>query len=164
MALADGVKFVYDSIRAKPWTGPVIDLGAGEEADWYKGLFGDSKYITLDLEQNKTKTIDIIADLLNMPQVPSESYGVVLLLDTLEHVKYPMLAFKESARILKPGGIFICTTVASWEYHPHPKDYWRFLPDGLRILCRDAKLTFYLGGVKTIGRERRVVCNIAAFK
>jgi len=78
-----------------------------------------------------------------MPQVKSDFYGVVLMLELLEHVPDPPQAFKEAARILKPGGIFICTTPSCWPVHRHPKDYWRFLPDGLDYLCQISNLKIY---------------------
>jgi len=136
-------QFIIEVIRQVEWAGPVIDLGAGKYSDCYRDLFGTAQYKTLDFEQNKLNHIDIIADILSMPQVASNSYGVVLLLDTLEHVKNPFTAFEESARILKPDGLFICSTVASWVEHKHPRDYWRFLHDGLALLCTGTNLKIF---------------------
>lgn len=164
MATAHSQGWVFKSMKETRWSGPVIDLGAGGNAEWYKGLFRDAKYVTLDIEQNKSNSIDIIADIQDMPSVESNSYGVVLLLDTLEHLCFPHLAFKESARILSPGGLFICTTVAVWEQHNHPVDYWRFLPDGLVFLCKFVGMQPFKAGCKRIGEEGRITCNVSAIK
>lgn len=133
--------FIRKSIRDKAWDDPVIDLGAGNDATYYRPIFKTAKYVTLDIQQNKSKDIDIIADMTAMPEVATETYGVVLLLETLEHVLNPFKAFKEITRILKPGGLLICTTVTCFRVHNHPRDYWRFLPDGLAALCEQTGLT-----------------------
>jgi len=136
-------KFVAESIQKKNWTGPVIDLGAGIQYPGYKPILGNVTYVTLDLFQDPEFSINIIADILNMPEVQSNTYGVALLLETLEHLVNPFTAFAEISRIIRPGGMFICTTVASWVQHNHPADYWRFLPDGLRVLCQHAGLKIF---------------------
>ena len=136
-------QFVKDSIAKKPWQGPVIDLGSGIQAAGYKSFFGKAEYVCLDFKQPSPAGTNIIADIQNMPKVKSEAYGVVMLLETLEHIANPFLAFKEAARILKPNGLFICTTVACWTQHRHPRDYYRFLPDGLEYLCAYAGLKPY---------------------
>lgn len=164
MPSIEAQKFVADSILKRPWKSPVIDLGAGEYSLWYKGLFGDAEYKTLDIEQTKKKDIDIIANITFMPEIPSKSYGVVLLLETLEHIVNPFAAFEESARILKPGGIFICTTVANHGIHRHPKDYWRFLPDGLQSLCDVAHLTVYNLLLTSEDMSKPSCCMVAAYK
>ena len=143
MATPAAKAFVEESIKKKNWSGPVIDLGTGIAAGYYRDLFAGHKYVTLDLRQDLKHHVDIIADIVDMPKVSSNSYGVVLLLETLEHVKNPFTAFSESARILKPGGLFICTTVASWPQHNHPVDYWRFLMPGLELLCIQSNLKIF---------------------
>jgi len=143
MARPEVQRFLMSSLAKVKWDAPIIDLGAGNEAYRYRRCFPGKEYITLDREQNDAGDIDIVADMLNMPQVKSDSYGVVLLLETLEHVADPFRAFAGAARILKVGGVFICTTVACWPEHDHPVDYWRFLPAGLELLCHHCNLRIF---------------------
>lgn len=157
-------QFVKASIEKKSWQGPVIDLGAGGQAHWYKPHFHGQIYVQLDVAPEPSGSTDIVADILNMPQVKSDFYGVVLLLETLEHVSNPFQAFKEAARILRPGGLFICTTVACWWLHRHPKDYWRFLPDGLTELCRVTGLEIYHEVFNSINALTPAHCCVAAVK
>ena len=140
MACAPSIILVKDALDKKPWTGPVIDLGAGKESKYYRPYFAGHEYVTLDLNDQPDGSIDIVGNMQDMPQVPSSTFGVALMLDILEHVCMPFLAFKEAARILKPGGLLICTTVSAWPIHNHPVDYWRFLPDGLAYLMRISKI------------------------
>lgn len=128
-------QFILESIQKESWSSPVIDLGAGDYSSWYRGLFNGVKYITLDIKQNPNNHIDIIADILDMSNVEKNHYGVALLLETLEHIKNPFLAFEKISQIIRPGGMLICTTVAAWVQHDYPADYWRFMPEGLKLLC-----------------------------
>ena len=157
-------KFVGETLKRTAWSGPVIDLGAGAYADWYKPYFKDTKYMTLDLAHNAKCKMDYIADITNMPQVPSNTFGVALLLETLEHIKNPFAAFKEAARILKKDGILICTTVACWGIHDHPGDYFRFLPEGLKVLCEHAQLRPFYEELNPKDCTRPSHCMIAAKK
>ncbi len=135
MGRPEGREFVKECTeKVKPF-GPVIDLGAGEFTNYYKPFFPGLDYITLDAQQNSTNSIDIIADLLTLPRVHDAYYGVVLLMDVLEHIEKPFTAFMKISQILSPGGIIICSTVTSWVEHDHQADYWRFTQAGLVLLC-----------------------------
>jgi len=164
MATEVASRFVKESIEKRPWTGPVIDLGSGGYASYYKPLFKEAMYIRLDIMPQPKGQTDIVADILNMPLVKSDYYGVVLLCETLEHLSDPFKAFKEAARILRPGGLFICTTVACWCMHRHPKDYWRFLPDGLRHLCETVNLKIYNEKLEPESVTQNSHCCVAAYK
>lgn len=60
-----------------------------------------------------------------------DQFDVVFCFDTLEHVSDPFTFCRNLVRIVRPGGHVYLATVFSWEYHPSPKDYFRFSPDGL---------------------------------
>lgn len=66
------------------------------------------------------------------PQLPPGSFDAVLLLDVLEHLEDDVTAMKNSAALLRPGGIMICTVPAYqrlWTYwdklHHHFRRYSR---------------------------------------
>jgi len=164
MATKESKNFVRDSISKKTWSGPVIDLGAGIQAGQYAQFFPREKYIQLDCDKVACPTADIVTNCLNMPDVKSNFYGIVLMLETLEHLSNPFKAFKEAARILRPGGLFVCTTVVVWAMHRHPKDYYRFLPDGLRHLCNVSGLTPYFEMLDNSKADTACHCCIAAVK
>jgi len=164
MCTIASVEFVKTALTKKEWSGPIIDLGAGNESRFYKQLFEGHEYVTLDRTQEPDSSIDILADILNMPLVQSNSFGVVLLCEVLEHLPNPFDAFKEAARILRPGGLFICTTVASWPLHKHPFDFFRFMPDGLTHLCIVSGLTVILGLYDVHSTDKGQACCVAAVK
>jgi SAM-dependent methyltransferase len=92
--------------------------------------------------------VDKVLNLHNI-DVPDESVGTVITLDTLEHVEFPHKALAEIYRILKPGGMVVLSTVLDFRIHDSPSDYWRFTPDGLKSIFRPFSFVF----VGSVGRE-----------
>ncbi|OQX50471.1 hypothetical protein B5M47_03805 [candidate division CPR3 bacterium 4484_211] len=59
------------------------------------------------VESLKLKNIEIKkGDIYNLP-LKSESFDTALMIRVMHHLRYPQRAFNETARILKPKGIFI---------------------------------------------------------
>ncbi len=102
-------------------------------------VFPNKKYIGADMRPGPG--VDVILNLHRI-NLPSESAGTILILDTLQHVEFPWLALEESYRILKPNGLLIVTSVMNWTIHGYPSDYWRFTPQAFRTLLRPFNFTF----------------------
>lgn len=64
-----------------------------------------------------------------------DTFDYVFADQVLEHVKKPWIAVEEVHRVLKPGGLTILTSCLINGIHGVPDDYYRFTPDGLRVLC-----------------------------
>lgn len=75
-------------------------------------------------------------DIQNMPYSDNH-FDYVIADQVLEHVRKPWIGVKEVRRVLKPGGIAVLTSVLIFYIHGVPYDYWRFTPDGLKVLCED---------------------------
>jgi len=75
-------------------------------------------------------------DIHNMPY-DNNMFDYVIADQVLEHVKKPWVAVKEVKRVLKPSGWAILTTCLMNFVHGVPEDYFRFTPDGLKVLCED---------------------------
>ena len=66
----------------------------------------------------------------------SDSFDFVVCDQVLEHVEgSPQRAVDELRRVLRPGGWMLLTTCFINPVHGAPGDFWRFTPDGLRLLC-----------------------------
>ena len=55
----------------------------------------------------------------------------------LLHVRNPEKVITEILRVLKPEGLLYLNTPFVWAYTPDPTDFYRFSPDGLRVLCEN---------------------------
>jgi SAM-dependent methyltransferase len=62
------------------------------------------------------------------------SVDVVISTSTFEHIERPWIVAEEIGKVLRPGGRVFVQTVFSWPEHGAPYDYWRFTPEGLRVL------------------------------
>ena len=129
-------KFVEIVSEALPFPEPIYEFGSfqveGQEgfAD-LRPLFPGKKYFGCDMRHGKG--VDLILDLHNI-DLPDETVGTVLVIDTLEHVEFCRKAISEVYRILKPDGIVVVTSVMNFPIHDYPNDYWRFTPEGFKSL------------------------------
>ena len=121
-----------------PLREPVYEFGSlqvpGQEgyAD-LRPFFPGKRFVGADMRRGPG--VDMILNLHHI-DLPDESAGTVLSLDTFEHVEYPRKAVEEVHRILQPDGIFIVTSVMNCPIHDYPYDYWRFTPEGFRSLLK----------------------------
>lgn len=133
----------------------VLDIGTagnlkGENDEW----FGSRAKSYKTLDKLKELNPDYVADITEMPQVPSESFDIVICSQTIEHV-IPQLAkdaLIEMYRILRPGGLLILDSPGrAVEYHPEPgfDHYGWYTATGLGQLLR-------AGGFKIIGEETKM--------
>jgi SAM-dependent methyltransferase len=136
-AVVNYVKWVIDHHALE---GPVLDTCAGWEPNFYHPLFAGYEYIKQDMQDYDPHCIDIICDVCDMKSISDASIGVVLNMESLEHIAHPQGCIDEIFRVLKPDGYLILTTVMHFKIHRTPKDYWRFAPEGLELLLRRFKI------------------------
>lgn len=132
--------------------GRVLDAGGGPSAK-YKRIISDvsDDYICLDLQLGGE--VDVVGDVVAMP-FDDESFDTVFCNQVLEHVDNPQKVVKESARVLKSGGYFICSAPFLEPSHADPNDFFRYTPDGLSSLCESANFKVVesgkYGGIWTV--------------
>jgi len=134
----------------------VLDVGAG--AGPYRQLFAHCEYRSQDFAQvpgflGKYTTLDYVSDIKNIP-VPDSSFDFILCTEVLEHVPEPILAVREMARILRPGGKLLLTAPLGSFLHQEPyhfyggyTPYWykKFLPQvGLDIISIEPNRGFFI--------------------
>jgi len=118
--------------------GPVYEFGSYQVetqegfAD-LRSLFPGTEYFGTDMREGPG--VDIILNLHDI-NLPAETVGTALCLETLEHVEYPHKALKELHRVLKPDGMVLITSTMFFPIHDFPHDYWRFTPEAFRSLLK----------------------------
>ena len=119
----------------------VLDAGAGECP--HAALFGHTRYIKIDRGIGDKawdySRIDVQADICDLP-FPDSIFDAVINIQVLEHIREPGQCVREMARVLKPGGHLVLTTVQDWEIHQHPNDFFRYTRYGLEYLFLKAGL------------------------
>jgi hypothetical protein len=115
---------------------PVVEFGSlqvepGQPND-LRPLFEGRSFIGTDIRPGPG--VDRIEDLRALSFGDGE-IGTALCLDTLEHCADPFAAARELRRVIAPdGGVCLITSVMLFGVHGYPSDYWRFTPEGFRIL------------------------------
>src|SRR3989337_2282729 len=97
-------QFVTITATSLPLQEPIYEFGAlqvpgQEEFADLRTIFPRCDYVGADMREGPG--VDRVLDLHSI-DLPSESVGTVLCLDTLEHVEYPHQALREIHRILSP--------------------------------------------------------------
>lgn len=145
---------------------------------WMDKKWGCS-FVAIDL-YDKRPIIDYRVD-LSATGFASDGFDLILCNAILEHVKDPFACVEEMHRILKPGALVWSEIPFVQPYHPyktyqlshgylpvipddlmadedHGGDYWRFTPQGLRLLFKKFDLIEMMciddGGIVFYGSKR----------
>lgn len=99
----------------------------------YAYMFNNYKSTTIDICECYNPKI--VGDITNTNLNPN-SWDLVILVQTLEHIENIFDVGPEVHRILRPGGYFIVDCPFNYPYHPEPgfRDLWRVTQDGMNAL------------------------------
>jgi SAM-dependent methyltransferase len=117
--------------------GVLLDVGCGRKP--YARVFAPriSRYIGMEYSPEagyRGNSADVCGDAAAMP-IASGSVDTVLCTEVLEHVPDPDAVMREMSRVLKPGGVVICT--APFFYPVHDSyDFFRYSPGTVATLMR----------------------------
>jgi SAM-dependent methyltransferase len=115
----------------------VLDAGAGRAP--YRGYFDHARYETADFAQLSMDyaPLDYVCELTDIP-VEDGRFDRVLFNQVLEHLPEPARALAELHRVLKPGGLILCSVPLFFAEHQVPHDYFRYTKYALRRLFDEA--------------------------
>lgn len=121
----------------------VLDVGSALAGDTWRRAYRELisprwTYIGADISPGPN--VDLVMLSPYQIQTEGDSFDVVISGQCLEHVERPWVLVPEMARMLKPEGFLILTAPWQWTIHRYPLDCWRILPDGMKVLLRDAHL------------------------
>ncbi len=105
--------------------GWILDCGAGRRDMYYDNV--------VNFEIVDYDTTDVMGVGEKLP-FKDDMFDAVLSLSVLEHVKDPFQCAKEIARVLKPGGVLICSVPFLQPYHGYPHHYYNMTTQGIQNL------------------------------
>ena len=123
------------------FTEPCLEVGSRYGLTQYiRDLFPQSDYVGLDMEDGPG--VDVVADLTeDFVHVDSvlagRRFNAIFCLSVLEHCKNPFLLCENITRLLNKNGVVYVSVPFSWKFHEYPSDYWRFTPEGVKVLFPD---------------------------
>lgn len=128
--------FIADVAERFDLPEPIVEIGSRPAAEQEGGLllrnlFPGRVFVGCDLFEGPN--VDRVEDVHRL-SFADASVGTVVSVDTLEHVADPLAALREIHRVLKPDGMCVIASVMLFHVHEHPWDYWRFTPEGFRLL------------------------------
>ncbi len=106
-----------------------LDIGAGvcPYREKITGLWNIDIYLAIDLVP--TESTDIIADARRLP-LASDSIGMVVSFDVIQHIQCTDDVLREVSRVLRPGGLFIVTFPFMYSECDF-RDYYRWTLSGM---------------------------------
>jgi SAM-dependent methyltransferase len=96
-------------------------------------------------------------DLCNPPPQLPGPFDLVICEQVLEHVPDPITAVSTLRKLCKSGGHVFVSTPFLVRLHGAPNDYWRYTPDGMKLLLRSQGLEPLW--VRTWGNRKTILAN-----
>jgi SAM-dependent methyltransferase len=111
----------------------VLDAGAGDAP--YQHMFAHAHYESADFEK-VAKSYGETTYVCSLDAIPVEDnrFDRIVFNQVLEHLPEPITVLKELHRVLKPGGLMICSAPLYYEEHEQPYDFYRYTQFGHRHL------------------------------
>lgn len=112
--------WLEQALKEVPAGSRILDAGAGEQK--YRSFCAHLEYVSQDFAQydgrgdargmqtgswDQTR-LDIVSDITTIPE-PDASFDAIMCVEVFEHLPEPLLALKEFARLLSPGGQLVLT-------------------------------------------------------
>lgn len=123
----------------------ILDLGSRvvkgqEHLGSYRQFMKNPKWKYVGVDTLKGNNVDIVI-LENRVPYEDNYFDFVISGQTIEHVEYPWVWFKELSRVLKSGGLCCVVAPAVLHEHRYPIDTFRYYPDGMTALAKWSGLT-----------------------
>lgn len=114
----------YKKIKSVSFHGKVLDLGGSKKSGYHELMHGQEEIVTGNIDASYG--CDIVFDVQNNFPFGDNTFDGITAINLFEHVYNVLPALNESARVLKPGGIFVITTPFMVNIHGSPDDFFRY--------------------------------------
>lgn len=120
--------------------GPFLEVGSkdyGSTQDLHSVFASKGEYIGVDMSAGPG--VDIVLDMTKDfviidDAIKNMRFGTVFCLSVLEHCHKPFNMAENLTNLLEIGGTLVVSAPFSWKIHAYPNDYWRFTPEGMKLL------------------------------
>lgn len=136
-ALAAMRAILTGSVDMLPAEASVLDVGSYDVNGTYRPLVTELGWRYTGLDLTAGPNVDVVASDPDHFPIADASYDVVISGSTMEHVARPWRWVPELVRVLRPGGLLAIVTHWQFPEHRYPRDYWRFMVDGMELLFDD---------------------------
>jgi hypothetical protein len=137
--------------------GPVLEVGSRDYGNTqnFRALFEGAEYLGIDMQAGKG--VDMVLDLTEEFDVldrclEGRRFRTIICMSVLEHCRDPFRMAQNIDRLLDDGGTLVVGAPFVWELHGFPDDYWRFTPNGIRVLFPNLDFSTVQGAAFT-GRK-----------
>jgi SAM-dependent methyltransferase len=111
----------------------ILDLGAQDVNGSLRSVAPPGcEYVGADFTPGRGVDV-LLTDPYALP-FPDASFDVCVSSSCFEHAEFFWLAFVETMRVLRPGGLFFLNAPSNGRFHRYPVDCWRFYPDAGKAL------------------------------
>ena len=117
----------YNAAFARQTDPGMVVLDAGSGTQPYRQLFGHCIYESADFEivEKPYAESTYVCNLAEIP-VESDRFDRIIFNQVMEHLPDPISVLKELNRVMKKGGLMICTCPLFYEEHEKPYDFYRY--------------------------------------
>ena len=133
--------------------GRCLEIGGSLKNNWFY-RFDVDEFRTLELKQSNIAD-DLVGDAADQGVLDPAAWDSILAFHVLEHCPNPFAVVTNMCAWLRPNGHACIVVPCAQRVHNYPGDYWRFMPDGLRVLFRD----FSEVNISTYGNPLTVVSS-----
>lgn len=143
------VECIYNLIKTiagiDQYDGTVVEIGSRLYSKWdFRNCIKYDRYIGYDLDDGPG------VDTTDSKTLPYRETDVIICTSVLEHDVDPLKTISLIKRLLRDNGKAIVTIPFYYRMHSFPSDYWRFTPDGLKLVLKREFFNVITFGV---GRE-----------
>lgn len=128
--------FLNDFVKKLPSEAKILDVGAGHGD--FADIFEGRNYTSLDIVPYAE--VDLVADLGEVNPFKDNAFGVVVLMNVLEHVFESRNLLKSISRIVASGGSVVITVPFLLKVHQAPFDFARYTPYFIEKMATEAGL------------------------
>ncbi len=149
--MGDKNQYMFIKDRHQNYSGPFLEVGSKDYGNTQnlRGIFTGSDYTGIDMADGPgvDKVLDLTDEFSVIDQtLEGKKFGTIFCLSTLEHCNNPFKMAENISKLMNKGGNLVISVPFAWKIHGYPNDYWRFTPEGIKVLFPgfsfDEELTF----------------------